>query len=202
MILSPSFQLPYADPAGYDIVSAQGLQVLAERAESVFAGFDARTALVRARPHVVWGLGSSSPAVSSGFENSIVWDSLIKDASGGGIIGNGDFHIDPAKLNPDCYVLAGWAGTLVPSGTANVGTARDWRIRVLDNSGATQVTVSAWSQRNYETGTGAEDNSIWMPLRLRPRQSVDFAYYHTNSSSAVAASAVSRCWVMYLGAAG
>lgn len=204
MLLSSTYRIPYVDPAGYDIVSPSDLEVLAERVDSVLTGFDVRTTALFKRPYQVWGRTGTG---GSGGPDSYYFlgnDKLLQDNTNGGISqSSGDkFTINPAVLNPDCYVLCGMYTPLYPtSGNGNVGyyLRQSFRIRDVGHAYATKDVALYWDTR-YWTGTGVEDCNTMMLLRLRPGQEINYLWSHGLPGGAYVAS-YARSWITYLMAA-
>lgn len=203
MILSPSYQLPYVDPLGYEIVAAQDLEVLAERADSVLSGFDVRSRALLRRPSVFSQLSANTPDAGANADTTLFWDNTPQYRSGEGLWMDGQrFVINETVLNPDGIVLCGWTGGQVVTGTVNGASRRDFWLKVWDGGTAYSPILKArYGVRQNDTGTVFETGGIWMVLRLRPGYYVTYGYEHGNASGPVHVAAGAMGWMTYLMAA-
>lgn len=187
MQLTNAYQLPYLDPNGYDMLAASDLEVLARRVDTIVSGFDARTAGLLTKPTLIKEANSNSVAQPAWVNVDPVFDLTRFDNSGGGLTlqGGNDFAVNPAKLNPNCYVLMHFTGGVYASGSVSATAWYRGILAVLDSSrGIGYEEIANYYQTAYWTTDTPGHLNIMALIRLRPSQIVRTRLYHNNTSNA------------------
>lgn len=207
MLKSQQFQVPYFDPYGYDIVSPQGLQVMAEAVDSITTDrFDPVYDRLRRKSSVFVGTnGTNGPTWTGGFPDGAGWVSTVKSKTsppnGSPEVyegGAGTFSYSPGASGKAGYVLIGANLTIKAAGTADINSHRYVRLENTKSVNGYSQTTQLLEQWSYESGTGGECIFIQGVFRMERGSSVWVRWGHGNTSSGCYITSNSWRWATFL----
>lgn len=201
MLTTTNYLIPYPDPAGYDIVSALDLQLIAETASAVLAGFDGLTPGLLRRPTLVRARTGNSTAWAANDFFVPGFQTTVYDNTGGALFDSGGaLQVDETKINPECWVLIGAQMFLSASGTADVNSYREVRMRVTNwrNAVGSPNIIKDFAGQSHETNSGGEAVNVVAVTRLSRGWAASGGFIHGNTSSTVFAQADSKAFMTYL----